>query len=286
MPLDYDRISNWSFPDVIQTYTARDTMLYALGVGYGFDPVDEAQLRFVYGKDLVAAPTMSVVLGYPGLWVRDPAAGLDWVRILHGELAIRMHRPLPPSGTVIGRNRVKAVIDKGRDKGALIIVERTLYDQASGALLATVDHTSFCRGNGGFGKGDAPPPPLPAVPGGEPDAHCDLPTLPQSALIYRLSADPNPLHAEPAVARAGGFSRPILHGLCTCGVACHAILKTCCDYQPERLTSLAMRVSSPVYPGDTIRTAMWRRGETIQFRARALERDAVVLTNGVATIKP
>ncbi len=284
MAIDYDRIKNWPFAEVVQTYTEKDSILYALGVGYGHDPMDEAQLRFVYEKNLLAAPTMPVVLGYPGFWMKDPASGIDWVKIVHGDQALRLHRPIPAAGTVIGRTCVKAVVDKGRDKGALVILERTVIDKASGMLLATLDHTTFCRGDGGFGKGDEAPPPPPAVPEGAPDASCDLPTLPQAALIYRLCADPNPLHADPAVARAAGFPRPILHGLCTYGVAGHAILKTFCGYAPERLRGLSVRFSAPVYPGETIRTEMWRRGGTIFFRSRAIERDVVVLNNGVATI--
>jgi acyl dehydratase len=227
---------------------------------------------------------MPVVMAHPGFWMMNPATGIDWVKIVHGEQALRIHRSIPVSATVIGRMRVKAIVDKGRDKGALVIQERSIVDKASGILLATLDHATFCRGDGGFGKGDEAPPPPPAVPEGAPDASCDLPTLPQAALIYRLCADRNPLHAEPAVAKAAGFSRPILHGLCTYGVAGHAILRTFCNYEPEKLSGLSVRFSAPVYPGETIRTEMWRRGGTIVFRSRALERDVVVLNNGVATI--
>lgn len=284
MPIDYDKIKNWPFPEVEQTYSEKDSILYALGVGYGHDPVDEAQLQFVYEKNLKAVPTMAVVLGYPGFWVKDPASGIDWVKIVHGEQALRIHRPIPACATVIGRTRIKALVDKGKDKGALLIQERSIVDKASGALLATLDHTTFCRGDGGFGKGDEAPPPPPAVPEGRPDASCDLPTLPQAALIYRLCADNNPLHAEPAVARAAGFPRPILHGLCSYGVAGHAILRTFCGYDPAKLTGLSLRFSAPVFPGETIRTEMWNRGGTVLFRSRVLERDVVVLNNGVATI--
>ena len=284
MTIDYDKIKNWPFPEIEQTYTAKDSMLYALGVGYGHDPMDEAQLQFVYEKNLKAAPTMPVVLGYPGFWIKDPASGIDWVKIVHGEQALRVHRPIPPAGTVLGRTRIKAIVDKGKDKGALLIQERSIVDKASGMLLATLDHVTFCRGDGGFGGGDATPPPPPALPEGLPDTSCDLPTLPQAALIYRLCADPNPLHAEPAVAKAAGFPRPILHGLATYGVAGHAILKTVCAYDTTRLRALAVRFSAPVYPGETIRTEMWRRGDTLLFRSRALERDVVVLNNGAATL--
>lgn len=284
MTIDYDKIKNWPFADVEQTYTEKDSMLYALGVGYGYDPMDEAQLRFVYEKNLKAVPTMPVVLGYPGFWMKTPAAGIEWMKILHGEQALRIHRPIPASGTVIGRTRIKAIVDKGKDKGALVYQERTITDKASGDLLATIDHVTFCRADGGGGKSDVAPPAPPAVPEGAPDLVCDLPTLPQAALIYRLCADYNPLHADPSVARAGGFPRPILHGLCSYGVAGHAILKACCGYDPSRLTAISLRFSAPVFPGETIRTDIWRRDGTVQFRSRALQRDVIVLNNGVATI--
>ena len=283
--MDYDKIKNWSFPEIEQTYTAKDSILYALGVGYGHDPMDEAQLRFVYEKDLRAAPTMPVVMGHPGFWMMNPETGIDWVKIVHGEQSLRIHAAIPAAGTVIGRTHVKAIVDKGKEKGALVCLERSIVDKTSGTLLATLEHVTFCRGDGGLSKSDPAPPPPPVVPTGTPEASCDLPTLPQAALIYRLCADPNPLHADPAVAKAAGFPRPILHGLCTYGVAGHAVLKTFCGYVPARLSALSVRFSSPVFPGETIRTEMWRKNDTVLFRSRVLERDVVVLNNCVALIK-
>ncbi len=283
--MDYDKIKNWSFPEIEQTYTAKDSILYALGVGYGHDPMDEAQLRFVYEKNLRAAPTMPVVMGHPGFWMMNPETGIDWVKIVHGEQSLHIHAPIPAEGTVIGRTHVKAIVDKGKEKGALVCLERSIVDKTSGTLLATLEHVTFCRGDGGLAKSDPAPPPPQVVPAGTPEASCDLPTLPQAALIYRLCADPNPLHADPAVAKAAGFPRPILHGLCTYGVAGHAVLKTFCDYDPARLSALSVRFSSPVFPGETIRTEMWRKNDTVLFRSRVLERDVVVLNNCVALIK-
>ena len=291
MPIDYAQLKSRHFAEIEQRYTEKDSMLYALGVGYGCDPTDERQLAFVYEKGLRAAPTMAVVLAYPGFWVKEPDSGIDWVRVLHGEQSIVLHRPIPPAGTAIGRTRIKALIDKGKDKGALLVQERKVYD-ASGELLATIDSLSFCRGDGGFSEapgngpkgGDpAPSAPLP-TPEGAPEIVCDLPTAPQAALIYRLSGDFNPLHADPAVAHAANFERPILHGLATYGVAGHAILRSCCDYDPARLKSLSVRFSAPVYPGETLRTEMWRDGAAVRFRARALERDVVVLSHGRAEL--
>jgi len=289
--IDYHGLKARRFPEIAAQYSARDTMLYALGVGYGYDPTDERQLAFVYEKSLRAAPTMAVVLAYPGFWVKEPDTGIDWVRVLHGEQSIVLHRPIPPAGKVIGRTRIKALVDKGKDKGALLVQERNVYLD-SGDLLATIEALSFCRGDGGFSErpdngprgGDSGPPAPPATPDAAPEIVCDLPTAPQAALVYRLSGDYNPLHAEPAVARAAKFERPILHGLATYGVAGHAILRSLCDYDPQRLKSLAVRFSAPVYPGETIRTEMWRRGSAVQFRARALERDLVVLSHGRAEL--
>jgi len=290
--IDYHALKHRPFPDIVQTYVERDTMLYALGIGFGHDPMDERQLQYVYEKNLKALPTMAAVLGYPGFWVKEPDTGIDWVRILHGEQSIRIHKPLPVAGTVVGKLHLKAIVDKGKDRGALLLQEREVFDHRTGELLATVDSLSFARGDGGFSEagdngpkgGDPAPPTPPATPETAPDMVCDLPTLPQAALIYRLSGDYNPLHAEPAVAAAAKFPRPILHGLATYGVAGHAILKTCCDYDATRLRSLAVRFSAPVYPGETIRTEIWQNGSRVQYRARVLERDIVVLSHGVAEL--
>jgi acyl dehydratase len=288
MALDYHKLKNWAFPDVEQTYSEKDTMLYALGIGFGADPMDEAQLRFVYEKNLQALPSMAVVLGYPGFWAKNPESGIDWVKLVHGEQGLVMHKPLPAAGTVVGRTRVKSIIDKGQGKGALVISERTLIDKQSGGLLATLEQATFCRGDGGYSASgqpsDEPPPARPGPPAEPADAIVDMHTRPEMALIYRLSADPNPLHAEPAVAKAAGFARPILHGLGTYGVAAHAILRTWCDYDPARLTRLDVRFSAPVYPGETVRVEMWRRERRVFFRARVPERDTTVLSNGYAEL--
>lgn len=284
MPIDYDKLMNWPFPELEHSYTERDTMLYALGVGCGHDPLDAADLRYVYEDGLRALPTLAVVLGYPGFWLKDPETGVDWRKVLHGEQGLVLHRPLPAAATVVGRSRVTGIVDKGEGKGALLFSERDVVDKASGDLLCTVTSTTFMRGEGGFG-GPAGPTPAPhAMPNGDPELVLDLPTLPQAALIYRLSGDTNPLHADPKVARAVGFDRPILHGLATYGVAGRAVLKACCGDDTARLKRLDVRFSAPVYPGETIRTEMWVDGATVSFRCRAVERDTVILNNGLAVL--
>jgi acyl dehydratase len=284
MPIDYDKLLALKIPDVEHSYGPKDCMLYALGVGLGLDPMDEEELAFVYEKNLKALPTMAVVIGYPGFWTKELDSGIDWVKVVAGEHSLKLHRPLTPSGTVTSRTRVVEIVDKGAGKGAIVYSERVIDDKATGEPIATIMQTTFCRGDGGFGGPPREQLPVHPVPDRAPDLACDLPTRPEMALIYRLSADPNPLHADPAVAKAAGFPRPILHGLATFGVAGHAILKSLCGYDPARLTAIAGRFSAPVFPGETIRTEMWRDGNVVSFRARVVERDAVALNNGRAEI--
>jgi acyl dehydratase len=284
MKLDYALLKGMAAQEAEQTFVDKDTMLYALGIGLGYDPMNEDELRFVTEKDLKAFPTFPVVLGAPRKWLRDVATGIDWVKVVHGEHSLELHRPFPATGTIVGSSRVVDVVDKGEGKGALIYTERTLIDKASGALLASIRQTTFARGNGGFGGPQRATPAAHPIPERTPDHVCDLPTRPEMALIYRLNYDRNPLHSDPGFARAAGFPRPILHGLATFGIAAHAILKTFCGYDPARFKAIAGRFSSPVYPGETIRTEMWRDGNVVSFRARLVERDAVVFNNGRAEI--
>src|SRR5690606_1364501 len=266
------RIKNWKFEDVRQAYAEKDCILYALGIGIGHDPLDTGQLSYVYEDGLKVFPTMAAVLGYPGFWMRDPDAGITWVKLVHGEQRMQFHQPFPVSGEVVGRTRVTHVMDKGVDKGAVVVVERTLFD-ARDTLLATVEQTTFCRADGGFGKSDESPPALPKVPAIPPQRVCELPTLPQAALLYRLNADPNPLHVDPVVAQAAGYPKPILHGLCTYGVAAHAIVRALCDCDADRLSYLHARYSAPFYPGETLAVEMWSQDDgTVHFQANAAER--------------
>jgi acyl dehydratase len=286
MPIDYDKLINWKIPEVEQRYTKRDTILYALGVGLGADPCDANQLKFVYEQNLQALPTMAIVLGYPGPWYAHPDTGITRTHVVHGEQSFAICRPLPAEGAIVGLTKIAGVIDKGKDKGALVITECTVRDKASGDTLCTLTSTSFCRADGGFGGPSGPVKPVHPIPDTPPDAVCDLPTLPQAALIYRLSGDYNPLHADPAYARKAGFRMPILHGRCTFSVAGHAILKTCCGYDPARFRTMAGRFSSPVYPGETIRTEIWRDGNIVSFRSTVPARSVTVLNNGRAEILP
>lgn len=284
--ISYEQLRARAFAPVEHSYSVNDTILYALGLGLGADPLDPAHLRATYERDpgFCALPAMVNVLGYPGFWAMEPDTGLTWQKILHGEQSFTLHAPLPAEGTVVGHTKITEIIDKGADKGALIYSEREIVDKASGQTLATVASTSFARGDGGFGGPEGPVKPVHQVPDRAPDLTYDHRTQPGQALIYRLSGDLNPLHADPEVARGAGFERPILHGLSTLGVASWSITAALAEGDASALKHLQLRFSAPVYPGETIRTEIWRDGEEVSFRARVTERDVVVLNNGLARL--
>lgn len=282
MAINYDKLMSLTIPDTSHTYGHKDAILYAMSLGLGSDP---AELPFVYEKQLAVLPTMGVVLAHPGFWVRDLDTGLDWVRIVHAEQGLVLHRPLPPRADVIGRSRVLEVVDKGPQKGAFVAYERQILERAGGSPLCTITQTMFCRGDGGFGGPPRLLPPPHAIPTREPDAVCDRATQPSTALIYRLNGDWNPLHADPEVAKQAGFDRPILHGLATYGIAGYAVLATLCDRDVTRVASITARFSAPVFPGETLRTEMWRDDTCISFRVRIVERDIIALNNGRMTLR-
>jgi acyl dehydratase len=285
MAIVYEKLMALDVPAAEQTYGPKDCMLYALGVGLGHDPMNEDELPFVYEKNLKVLPTMGTVLGHPGFWVRELDTGIDWLRIVNGEQGITLHRPLAGKGTVVGRVRIIEVVDKGAGKGALVLTERKISDKATGEAIATVTQTTFCRADGGFGGPPRLAPEPHPIPARAPDEVCELGTRPEAALIYRLSGDLNPLHADPAVARQAGFPRPITHGLLNFGVAAHAVLKTFCGYDTNRLTSFACRFSAPVFPGETLRTEMWRDDNAVSFRTHVAERSVVAINNGRAEVR-
>lgn len=287
MAIDYERLMNRKFPVVRHRYTHRDVLLYALGIGLGFDPMDERQLPFVVEEKLRVFPTMAGILAYPGLWIREPDTGLDWEHALHSEQGMEFLKPLPLEAEIEAQTRVVGISDKGDGRGALIYTERTGIDTKTKDVYFTVHHTTFARGDGGYGGPSDPARAPHPIPDRAPDIVLDLPTMPQQALLYRLNGDPNPHNADPAAAKAAGFPQPILHGLCTYGIVGHAVLRACCDYDPNGLKALDVRLAAPLYPGETVRTQIWRTAgdKTVAFRAIAAERETVVLNNGRAVLR-
>lgn len=287
--IDYHKAKAWHSGDVRHAYGTRDTILYALGLGAGQDPLDPDELRLTYEKNLVALPTMAAVLASPGFWMRErKELGIDFFKLVHGEQRVTILQPLPAAGTVIGNSRVTRIVDKGEGKGAVMTVEKQLRHEAGGEPLAVSEQTLFLRGDGGFsrhGGGDAPGPAQAATPETAPELSIELPTRPEAALLYRLSGDINPLHADPEFAAKAGFPKPILHGLATYGAACRGIVKLLCGGDPQRLKSFSARLTSPVFPGETLRLEAWRLSEhEAAFRCRVPARDVVVLANGSATL--
>jgi len=284
MALNYQRLMAHRHPDIAVEYGAHECILYALGIGLGMHPLEPGELKFVYERaGLEAFPTMAVVLGWPGR-ITDPSFGVDERLVVAGDLKVTLHRPLAPQARLVSRPRVKEVVDKGAGNAAIILNTRDLIGE-DGTPVATVDSSTFARKHGGFGGQVTETPAPPAVPQTAPEMVCDLPTPPNLALLYRLNGDENPLHADPERAKVAGFDRPILHGAASFGVAAHAVLRMVADYQPQSLASIEARFSKPVFPGDTIRTEIWQQGERVSFQCRALGRNDVVLSNGLAMLR-
>jgi acyl dehydratase len=281
MPLNVDALMNWPVVETAHTYKAEDTILYALGVGVGAQPADERELRFVFENRLVALPTMAVILGAKFPWLRAPETGVNMKKMLHGETTLTMHAALPTEGEVVSRTSILGVVDRGEGKAASVYFRHEVQERKSSNLLATVGGCFVMRDGGGGGSTDFVPPLPQPIPERAPDRVIDTPTLPQAGLLYRLTGDRNPLHIDPALAKAVGFDRPILHGSCTYGTAGRALLMDVCEGDPSRLHRLDVRFTAPLYPGETIRTEVWNlEADKQAFRCVALERNVAVLNNG------
>ena len=279
MPINPETLLNWSFDDVEHSYNHRDSILYALGVGLGKDPLNEAELQYVYEKNLKTLPTFAVTLATLGLWVKNPETGITWTKLVHSGQNAHFHKPLPDNANVVGKARISQVYDRGAEKGAVIVVERSIYDAASNDLYCTLEQTLMLRADGGF-DGEAPPKPSVAIPDSAPDSTVVYPTTPGQAIVYRLSGDWNPLHIDPEIATSAGFPQPILHGYCSYGiagwVACQAAGKP-----TEALQQLECQFTGPVIPGDEMTFQFWRADEnTLLFNAKVGDR--VVLNKGRA----
>jgi acyl dehydratase len=279
--IDYDKLMAYDIPEVRQSYGPRECAFYALSIGVGQDPMDRADLSFVGAGQLTPFPTLPLVLGHPGFWLPNPDTGVDAVRLVHGEQGITLYAPLPSEGTVVGKTRVVGIIDKGEGRGALLYSEKQLRDAETGALYATTRSTTFLRGDGGFGGPAGPVKAFHIVPDTAPEIVHETVTRPEQALWYRWNGDNNPLHLDPDVAAKAGFQRPILHGLCSLGIAAHGLVATLCKGDPQRLKGLDARFTATVTPGETLRTEIWGDGS---FRTRAVERDVVVIGNGLAQV--
>jgi acyl dehydratase len=283
--MNVDAVLGFEIPTREQSYDERDVMLYALGVGLGDDPMDRTQLRYVYERDLVVLPTLSMVLAHPGFWIGRPELGLDWAHALHVEQRMEVGDDLPASGRVRGQYRITGISDRGVDKGATLWFEKSLTDVATGRELARLSSALLCRGDGGCGDHGTVPAPLPDVPAETPDRRVEWLAARNAALIYRLSGDRNPVHVDPDVATKAGFERPILHGLCTLGIAAQVLSRSIDPNASRRIRSLACRFTRPVTPGDALSVEYWARGDAVRFQVRKASDGAVVLGRGEAVIR-
>jgi len=282
MAFDPQRLLNWDFGEQRQSYSARDAILYALGIGMPITPGESDDLNFLLEDRLRVLPAFAVTLATPGMWPKIPELEIDWVRVLHMAHAARFHQPLPPKAEVVSRARVAELYDRGPDKGAVCILQRQVRDAYDGVLYCTIDQTVALRGNGGFGGEPLPRLERPRMPERMPDHAESVVTSPRAALIYRLSGDYNPLHADYDIARKAGYERPILHGLASYGTACAVILRAFCGGDPGRLKALSLRFANIVMPGDKLDFACWREAGQVFFEVKVGDR--TVMDQGIAEI--
>jgi len=257
-------------------WTDRDYLLYALALGFGGDP---AQLPFVYERNLKVVPTFPTVLA----WTAEPtfeSLGAHPDYALHMGQAIELHRVLCGPMRIAVTGRVVSIQDKGRERGAVIVMRQEVVDAADSSPLATLTTTCFARDLGGCGSAGEPAGHARPVPGRPPDQKVLYEVRDDAALLYRLTGDRNPLHADPKAAAAAGFGRPILHGLCTFGMTCRAVLERIADWSPERIVSHSARFSAPVYPGELLEIDLWQDGIEVSFEARVPARKIAVVTGG------
>ena len=283
MGLDHSLVGVPSEPQV-RSWDSKDALLYAVGVGAGLgDPLQELEFTTENCQDIEqkVLPTFAVLIAQarPSRSLGD----FDRAMLVHAEQSFELHRPLPVAGTVRATSTVTGIYDKG--SGALVVTENVAVDVGTGEPLVTSRSGTFIRGEGGFGGPRGTEPPW-ELPGRAPDHQVVQETRPEQALLYRLSGDRNPLHVDPGFAARGGFSRPILHGLCTYGVTGRALLTAVCDGDPARFRSMSGRFSRPVLPGEPLTVSVWLAGdgETALFQTTRAD-GTVVIDRGRAQFR-
>jgi acyl dehydratase len=281
MPIDPDKARGARLPDGKASYTKDQVILYHLGLGAGVPATDPKELEYTYEKNLKVLPSFAVIPSFGSMVGIGSVPGLqfNWAMLLHGEQEVKIHRPLPPEARIATSAHVPEIYDKG--KAALVILETEAKDEATGQPLWTNRYSMFIRGEGGFG-GDSGPKVGNAAPDRAPDGVIERKTLPQQALIYRLSGDKNPLHADPDFAKLGGFDTPIIHGLCSYGIACKAIVDDVLAGDVTRVARYQARFAGVAFPGETYRIKYWKDGaKRILLEAESVERNAKIISNAV-----
>ena len=282
MPIDPSKALGYEFPASGTSWTQDDVILYHLGVGAGVPATDAAELQYTYEKNLKVLPSFGVVpvFGSLGGLAGIPGLEFNFAMLLHGEQDIEIHRPLPVAAKISSKGKVAGLYDKG--KAALAILEVATSEQGGGPLF-TNRFSLFLRGEGGFG-GESGPKAGNLTPEREPDHVVESPTLPQQALLYRLCGDKNPLHADPEFAKMGGFDTPSLHGLCSFGMVCKAVVDAALEGDTSKVTRYQARFAGVMFPGETIVSSLWKEGDKILVSAKTKERGTPVITNSAVTI--
>jgi acyl dehydratase len=278
MAINYEELIAAEYNDVPVSYQNQDVILYALGVGLGRELGNSRELAYVYERlGPQTLPSYASMLT-PDDLLRNSGCNVE--RMLHRSQSIELFRPLPGSGEFLINQKVVHLFDLGANKGADIEVESEIRRRKDDTVFCVLGSRMILREDGGF---SGPPPTARKrhnIPSRDADMIFELQTRQDQALLFRLSGDHNPLHVDPSAAKDLGFESPILHGRCTYGIACYAILKMVCDYDFMLLKNFDARFSAPVYPGDLIRTEIWQDREVVSFRCRVPSRDAVVINNG------
>ncbi len=281
MPIKYDEAMALKNVGQKYSWTDREVMLYAVGIGMGADPMDQKELSFV-NEGYFTPRELKVVPTYASVAAWGANAGpidINRVMVVDGERDITFHKPLPHAANITADSTILGIFDKGKDKGAVILRKTVLKDE-KGENLATLIASQFARGDGGFGgPSDGQPEPH-KIPTRAPDKTVDISTRPDQALIYRLCGDRNPLHSDPEFAKRAGFDRPILHGMCTYGLSCRAVLQTYADYDPHAFKQHVTRFSAPVFPGETVSFDLWKDKNVISIEGRVKARSVTVIKNG------
>ncbi|MEX2205240.1 MAG: MaoC/PaaZ C-terminal domain-containing protein [Myxococcota bacterium] len=284
MPIDLEKARNASLAATTGEWGADQVILYHLGIGAGAGkPTDAKELTYTYERELKVLPSYGVipVFGAVGGMAGVPGIQINFALVLHGEQDIEILRPIPVRAKIESQGRIAGIYDKG--KAALIVVEVETKEQG-GAPLFTNRFSIFARGEGGFG-GEAGPKVGNESPTRAPDKLVESPTQSHQALLYRLSGDKNPLHADPAFAKLGGFDKPILHGLCSFGIVCKAVVDAMLDGDVTKVARYQARFAGVLFPGETIETSMWREGNQILINAKCKERGASVISNAAITLR-
>ena len=283
MPIDPNQALGFELSAGTAQWSEDDVILYHLGLGAGVPPTDPNELEYTYEANLKVLPSFGVIPVFGTLGGIAGVPGLEFnpTMLLHGEQDLEVHRPIPTSAKATTSGKVAGVYDKG--KAALVILETETVDD-TGQPLFTNRFSLFIRGEGGFG-GDSGPKAGNVAPEREPDAVFESPTLPQQALVYRLSGDKNPLHADPGFAAMGGFDQPILHGLCSYGVVCKAVVDGMLGGDVTRVARYQVRFAGVVFPGETIVTSVWNDGDRLLIQASTKERQALAITNAAITLR-